>query len=136
MYDNKKLFQNNVQAFKPLRSWSLKMTQHKWFTGNYRRIVWVCFTILRNQSFKLRQVLLLKKQKEITLLYVVESFCNFWDFSAPGSKRLTEQRDNDTFLILVTFLFKVIYLSYTELEQVHTYFIPTLCPFTSSKSTA
>ena len=48
----------------------------------------------------------------------------------------TEQRDNDTFIILVIFLFEVIYLSYTELEQVHTYFIPTLCPFTSSKSTA
>ena len=48
----------------------------------------------------------------------------------------TEQRDNDTFIILVIFLFEVIYLSYTELEQVHTYFIPTQCPFTSSKSTA
>ena len=47
-----------------------------------------------------------------------------------------EQRDNDTFILLVIFLFEVIYLNYTELEQVHTYFIPTLCQFTSSKSTA
>ena len=39
-----------------------------------------------------------------------------------------EHRDNDTFILLVIFLF--------EVEQVHTYFIPTLCPFTSSKSTA
>ena len=46
-----------------------------------------------------------------------------------------EQRDNDTFILLVIFLFKVIYLNCTELEQVHTYFIPTLRPFTSSKST-
>ena len=47
-----------------------------------------------------------------------------------------EQRDNGTFILLVIFLFEVIYLNYTELEQVHTYFIPTLCPFTSSKSAA
>ena len=47
-----------------------------------------------------------------------------------------EQRDNGTFILLVIFLFEVIYLNYTELEQVHTYFIPTLCSFTSSKSTA
>ena len=40
-----------------------KMTQHKWFTGNYRRIVWVCFTILFDQLLKLGQVLLLKKIK-------------------------------------------------------------------------
>ena len=39
------------------------MTQHKWFTGNYRRIVWVCFTILFDQLLKLGQVLLLKKAK-------------------------------------------------------------------------
>ena len=46
-----------------------------------------------------------------------------------------EQRDNDTFILVVIFLFKIIYLNYTELEQVHIYFIPTLRPFTSSRST-
>ena len=55
------------------------MAQHKWFTGNYWRIVWVCFTILRDQLLKWIQVLLLKKQKEITLLsgVVTLSFLRF-----------------------------------------------------------
>ena len=47
-----------------------------------------------------------------------------------------EQCDNDTFILLVIFLFEVICLSYTELEQLHTYFIPTLCQFACLKSTA
>ena len=47
-----------------------------------------------------------------------------------------EQRDNDSFILLVIFLFEVVSLNYTKLEQVHTYFISTLCPFTSLKSTA
>ena len=55
------------------------MAQHKWFTGNYWRIVWVCFTILHDQLLKWIQVLLLKKQKEITLLsgVVTLSFLRF-----------------------------------------------------------
>ena len=114
------------------------MTQHKWFTGKLLK------NCLGNFHHFARQVILLKKQKEVTLLYVAESFCNFYDFCTPGSRGYyilvkempAERRDNDTFILLVIFLFEVIYLNYTELEQVHTYFIPTLCPFTSSKSTA
>ena len=117
----------------------------KWPSASDSRIVLVCFTIFRDQLLKLRQVLLLKKQKEITLLYVAESFCNYWGFCTPGSRGYyhilvkqmsAEQRDNDTFILLVIFLFEVVYLNYTELEQVHTYFIPTLCQFACLKSTA
>ena len=60
------------------------MAKHNRFTGNYRRIVWVCFTILRDQLLKLRQILLLKKQNKtkINSLCLAESFGNFGDFCA------------------------------------------------------
>ena len=75
---------------------------------------------------------------------MAETFCNFYDICTLGSRGYyifvkqmpAEQRDNDTSILLVIFLFEVVYLNYTELEQVHTYFIPTLCLITSSKSTA